>query len=486
MVATSRSKPVDKSEVLRRLTALLKKTYPGPTPRKDLPVLETLLFAVCLEDATVEQAEVAYQHLLKSFPDLNEARVSSITELQHVMATQSDPAWRALRVKNLLQHAFDAHYAFELEGLKRKTSELAIKSLGKIPALSWFVRGYGLQQALESHALPIDSRMLGVLVWLALVEPETTAEEAAEQLRSHVRKSDAPLLVHLLRSLAHDSRRNRVFQPTTRGIDCAATATEGLHRLEVLMTKGPASVPKAQPRPTPPPVKASSGKGAAEKAAADKHATDKHATDKHATEKHATDKHATEKLMGEKTAQEKATHDRGGQPGGGHDKASAVKGPAKAEGGAVAKSASQSAEPSLNGSKKAGAGKGTEKHHAERPHGDRASVDAGKGAAGKGAGVRPAAPSESGAKGSVAKPLSGKGAAAKPTQAKAGPAVRSAVAAKAGTKSPSARKEPGKSAPAVAKGKGASVTGKSATKSASGRAPAGKATAGAKHPPKRS
>ena len=485
MVATSRSKPVDKSEVLRRLTALLKKTYPGPTPRKDLPVLETLLFAVCLEDATVEQAEVAYQHLLKSFPDLNEARVSSITELQHVMATQSDPAWRALRVKNLLQHAFDAHYAFELEGLKRKTSELAIKSLGKIPSLSWFVRGYGLQQALESHALPLDSRMLGVLVWLALVEPETSAEEAAEQLRSHVRKSDAPLLVHLLRSLAHDSRRNRVFQPTTRGIDCAATADEGLHRLEVLMTKGPASVPKAQPRPTPAPVKASSGKGSAEKAAADKHAADKHATDKLAA-----DKLATDKLLGEKTAQEKATHDRGGQYGGGHDKASAVKGPAKAEGGAVAKPASQSSEPSLNGSKKAGAGKGSEKHHAERPHGDRPSVDAGKGAAGKGAAARPAAPTESSAKGSVAKPVSGKGAAAKPTQAKSGPAVRPAVVAKAGTKSPPARKDPGKSASVAAKGKGAteraSVTGKSAAKSATGRAPAGKATAGSKHPPKRS
>jgi len=59
MVATSRSKPVDKPEALRRLAMLLKKSYPGTPPRRDLPVLETLLFAVCLEDATLEQAEVA-------------------------------------------------------------------------------------------------------------------------------------------------------------------------------------------------------------------------------------------------------------------------------------------------------------------------------------------------------------------------------------------------------------------------------------------
>jgi len=270
MVATSRSKPIDKPEALRRLATLLKKSYPGTPPRRDLPVLETLLFAVCLEDATLEQAEVAYQHLLKSFPDLNEARVSSITELQQVLLQQSDPAWRALRVKSILQHAFDAHYAFELEGLKRKTSDLAIKALGKIPALSWFVRGYALQQSLDSHALPLDGRMLGVLVWVGLVEPDTSAEVAAEQLRSHVRKAEAPLLTHLLRSLAHDPKRNRVFQPTGRGIDCAATVEEGLHRLEVLLSKGPASVPKAQPRPEPPPVKTASGKSPAGKPVASK------------------------------------------------------------------------------------------------------------------------------------------------------------------------------------------------------------------------
>ncbi|MFM7162814.1 MAG: hypothetical protein ACKO3P_20885 [Planctomycetaceae bacterium] len=460
MVATSRSKPVDKSEVLRRLTALLKRTYPGPTPRKDLPVLETLLFAVCLEDATVEQAEVAYQHLLKSFPDLNEARVSSITELQQVMANQSDPAWRALRVKSLLQHSFDAHYAFELEGLKRKTSELAIKSLGKIPSLSWFVRGYGLQQALESHALPLDSRMLGVLVWLALVEPETGAEEAAEQLRSHVRKSDAPLLIHLLRSLAHDPRRNRVFQPTAKGIDCAATADEGLHRLEVLMSKGPASVPKAQPRPLPPPSK--TGKGAVEKAAA-------------------------EKLAADKLAAEKGTPDKAGPDRGGHDKVAPGKGPAKAEGGAAARSAS-AAEAALNGAKKVALGKGPEKHPAQRPPVDRLAVEAGKGTAGKG-GVRPVSPPEAGRKGLSGKPLPGKGTVGKPAPSKSSAATRPVLAAKTATKSPPTRKEPGKSTAAGAKGKGgaqrASVPGKSAAKSASSRASTGKATTGAKHPPKR-
>lgn len=255
MVASQRPKPLDKQEICRKVTAVLKKAYHSTPPRKELPVLETLLYAICLEDSTPDVADKVYERLFHHFRDLNEARVSSISELQAVFQDQDHSAWRALRLKNALQFAFDSHYAFELESLKRKTAELATKQLNRIVGVSYFARAWLLSHCLGSHVLPVDDRMHAVLVWLGLVDHESQPEQAAESLRGSIRKADAPLFCHLLRCLALDPKRSKVFAGAPRAVDRAATADEGLHRLEVLMNKGPAAVPKS----TVPPVKTVSG-----------------------------------------------------------------------------------------------------------------------------------------------------------------------------------------------------------------------------------
>lgn len=140
MVAANRSKSADKHEVCRKVTLLLKRAYGGTPPKQELPVLETLLYAVCLENATPEQAGQVYARMLNAFHDLNEVRVSSISELVPVFSDQSDPEWRAARAKAALQYVFETNYAFDFESLRRKTAELAAKQLSKIPALSSFVR----------------------------------------------------------------------------------------------------------------------------------------------------------------------------------------------------------------------------------------------------------------------------------------------------------------------------------------------------------
>src|SRR5690348_11087085 len=58
MVAAQRHKPPDKQEICRKVSALLKKAYAGTPPKRELPVLETLLYAVCLENTPMAQADV--------------------------------------------------------------------------------------------------------------------------------------------------------------------------------------------------------------------------------------------------------------------------------------------------------------------------------------------------------------------------------------------------------------------------------------------
>ncbi|MBI3866436.1 MAG: hypothetical protein HY290_31535, partial [Planctomycetia bacterium] len=235
MVAANRSKSADKHEVCRKVTSLLKKTY-GSTPHKqELPVLETLLYAVCLENATPEQAGAIYARMLNAFHDLNEVRVSSISELLPVFADQSDPEWRAARAKAALQYVFETNYAFDFESLRRKTAELAAKQLSKIPALSSFVRSYVMQHCLGTHVLPIDDRMQAALVWLGLAEREESTEQAGEHLRSFVRKADAPLFCHLLGCLANDPRKSRAFAAKSDG---QRGDGDAISRLEHLLKRG--------------------------------------------------------------------------------------------------------------------------------------------------------------------------------------------------------------------------------------------------------
>jgi len=238
MVAANRTKSADKQEVCRKVTSLLKKVYSATPPKQDLPVLETLLYAVCLENSAPDHAGAVYARLLNAFHDLNEVRVSSISELQPTFGDLSDPEWRAARVKGALQFVFETNYAFDFESLRRKTAELAMKQLSKIPSLSPFVRAYVMQHCLGIHTLPIDDRMQAALAWLNLAEPGETPEQTGEHLRPFVRKADAPLFCHLLGCLASDPRRCRAFAAAGgKAADNQADA-DPVARLDHLLRRG--------------------------------------------------------------------------------------------------------------------------------------------------------------------------------------------------------------------------------------------------------
>ncbi len=246
MVAANRSKSADKQDVCRKVTTLLKKAYATTPPKQDLPVLETLLYAVCLENSPPDMGASVYAKLLNAFHDLNEVRVSSISELQPVFVDLADPEWRAARVRAALQHVFETNYAFDFESLKRKTADLATKQLAKVPSLSPFVRGYVMQHCLGSHVLPIDDRMYAALVWLGLAKPDETPEQAGEHLRSFVRKADGPQFCHLLGCLANDPKRARAFAGSIAKLAESAGDGDGVERLEQLLRRGDVGASKSK------------------------------------------------------------------------------------------------------------------------------------------------------------------------------------------------------------------------------------------------
>src|SRR5262245_30369103 len=99
----------NKHRVLTQFFNLLKNTEAEQEGR---PVLEQFLYGVCRENATREQADLAYRNLREQFFDWNEIRVSSPHEVEEVLGDLSEPEQRAERIISFLQEVFEATFSF--------------------------------------------------------------------------------------------------------------------------------------------------------------------------------------------------------------------------------------------------------------------------------------------------------------------------------------------------------------------------------------
>lgn len=240
MTQAKKLKASDKQAIARRVMTVLKKRYGGALPRHDRPVLETILFAALLENSTHAEAEAAYNHLRQAFHDLNEIRVSSVSEIEQTLQGLAQAEWKALRIRETLQHTFEKYYRFDIEDLRRKTHDLAEKELGKIKYLTPFIHEHFLQQCLDAHVVPVDEITREALVWLGFVGPDSaTTASVSEEMKAAVRKQDAPLFCHLVRCVAGDRRYAGTFKlpaAAHKGHIDLATAPE---RLKEHLAKAP-------------------------------------------------------------------------------------------------------------------------------------------------------------------------------------------------------------------------------------------------------
>ncbi len=206
MPTAKATKASDKALICRKLVTALQKMYGKSVPRIELPVLETFLFAICLEDNGWDAAEAGYKRLISSYFDLNEIRVSSVTELERILAPLKQADWKGLRIRSVLRYVFESTYSFDFEKFRRQTQEVAVKTLKKVNDLSPFVRDFALQQLLGSHIICLDQSMLAASHWLGLVPEEDDADAAGEFLKNGLKKSEVAEFCHLLRCLATDDK----------------------------------------------------------------------------------------------------------------------------------------------------------------------------------------------------------------------------------------------------------------------------------------
>jgi endonuclease-3 len=238
------TKTADKALICKKLVTALQKMYGKSVPKIELPVVDTFLFGVCLEDSPWDQAEAALKRSVAAFFDLNEVRVSSVTELAQQMNPLRDSEWKAMRVRSVLRAIFESNYSYDYEKFRRQTLEQALKSLKKFPDLTPFVRDFVLHELLGSHVIVMDTLMLTASRWLGLVPAGADNHEASEFLKPAVRKADVSEFCHLLRCLATDPR----FAPWfAEPVDRPLSMHNVMERLVEVQHP-----PKRKPKPAPP------------------------------------------------------------------------------------------------------------------------------------------------------------------------------------------------------------------------------------------
>lgn len=190
------------------LHKILKKRYKPVIAPPDRPVLETLLFGCCLENAHYEAADEAFAAMVHNFFDFNEVRVSSVRELSEVMARLPDPSVTAGRVKRILQEVFEATYSFELEDLRKQNLGPAVERLEKLGGTTRFSVAYVVQATLGGHSIPIDSGTLQALHVVDLVTDEDVQAGVVPGLERAIAKNKGEEFGSLLHQLGADFTAN--------------------------------------------------------------------------------------------------------------------------------------------------------------------------------------------------------------------------------------------------------------------------------------
>jgi endonuclease III len=195
-----------KSQFLTDIHSTLKRRY---KPRADyessrLSVLEAVVYGICHENTTREQANQALSRFSDEFFDWNEVRVSEVNEIEERLAGIPEPAARAQKIRRFLRQLFNRTYGFTLDALTKKPLKEALKVLHTYEAFtSDYVTATVVQQALGGHAIPIDKVSLRALQRLGFRENDIPALRGI--LERAVPKNRGAEFLDLIEELAFDT-----------------------------------------------------------------------------------------------------------------------------------------------------------------------------------------------------------------------------------------------------------------------------------------
>ena len=193
----------------------IKKLYKPVQSAADRPLLEQLLFACCLENAPYDKAEIAFAAITESYFDLNEVRVSGVSELAETMNCLPNARSAAANLKQVLQCVFESIYSFDLESLKKLNLGVAVKRIQEWKGATQFVVSYAIQASLGGHSIPLDRGALQVLYILGVIDEKEAKAGVIRGLERAIPKNKGIEFGSLLHQLGAELMASP-YSPATR------------------------------------------------------------------------------------------------------------------------------------------------------------------------------------------------------------------------------------------------------------------------------
>ena len=197
-----------KAQFLADVLVLLKKRYKLDPAIQKFTVLESVIYGICHEDATRDQADQALEAFKAGFFDWNEVRVSSIADIQGVLEASKihDAENRATKIRRFLRQLFEKTYGFNLDVLAKKPLKDSVKLLQEYEVFANdFILATVTRLALGGHAIGIDAPTRRALERLSVADLGVEAATLRAAIERAVPKNRGVEFVDLIEELAHDT-----------------------------------------------------------------------------------------------------------------------------------------------------------------------------------------------------------------------------------------------------------------------------------------
>lgn len=192
----------NRAAILTKAHRVLKKHYKPVAPPSDRPLLEHLLYSCVLEQAKHEQADEALALLDESYFDWNEVRVTTIGELAETMSMLPDAPTAGRRLKRVLHHVFETHYAFDIEFMKKQNLGKSVQDIGKLKGVTPFVLAYFTQNGLGGHSIPLGDLEFDILYAIGAINEKELKKKKATGMERAIPKAKGVEFGSLLHQIA--------------------------------------------------------------------------------------------------------------------------------------------------------------------------------------------------------------------------------------------------------------------------------------------
>jgi len=202
---------VSATDPTRRLNSLLKRlraqhhdlapepaSAMTPVPEWADAAVDEFLLSFLMWESTTAKARAALRRVRECVVDYNELRVCLPHELSELFGERYPRAQeRTERLHAALTDLYKREHAMSLTRLAEAPKRDALAYLASLEGVPSYVASRVLLVSLGGHAVPVDERLLALLIGEGIAEAGATVEAAASWMDRHVRAPEG-MQTHLL------------------------------------------------------------------------------------------------------------------------------------------------------------------------------------------------------------------------------------------------------------------------------------------------